>query len=138
MNTKLTFFLLAGILAVCLPLSAHHGNAAYDMKEVVLKGATVTSFSWANPHCIVTFDVKDDKGNLAHWASELGSPSAITLVGWTKSSIRPGDVITVYIHQSKTNNRVGRISHITLADGTSLPKTSPGASPSKAEENSSY
>jgi Family of unknown function (DUF6152) len=137
MNTKLVaFFLLAGILAVCLPMSAHHGNAAYDMKEVVLKGATVTSFSWANPHCIVTFDVKDDKGNVAHWASELGSPSAISLVGWTKTSIKPGDVITIYIHQSKTNNRVGRISHILLADGTPLPK--PGASQDGGEENSSY
>jgi hypothetical protein len=122
MNTRLVaFFFLAGFLAVCLPASGHHGASAYDeSKEVVLKGAMVTKFAWANPHTIIQFDVKDDKGNLVHWAGELGSPSAITLQGWTKASIQPGDVITVYIHQSKTGNPVGRISHIVLADGTSL------------------
>jgi len=122
MNTKLiAFYLLAGFLAVCLPASAHHGASAYDeSKEVVLKSATVTKFAWANPHTIIQFDAKDDKGNVVHWAGELGSPSAITLQGWTKASIQPGDVITVYIHQSKTGNPVGRISHIVLADGTSL------------------
>jgi uncharacterized protein DUF6152 len=122
MNTRLVaFFFLAGFLAACLPASGHHGASAYDeSKEVVLKGAMVTKFAWANPHTIIQFDVKDDKGNLVHWAGELGSPSAITLQGWTKASIQPGDVITVYIHQSKTGNPVGRISHIVLADGTSL------------------
>lgn len=122
MNTRLVaFFFLAGFLAVCLPASGHHGASAYDeSKEVVLKGAMVTKFAWANPHTIIQFDVRDDKGNLVHWAGELGSPSAITLQGWTKASIQPGDVITVYIHQSKTGNPVGRISHIVLADGTSL------------------
>ena len=100
---------------------AHHGAVAYDeSKEVVLKGATVTKFAWANPHSIIQFDVKDDNGKVVHWAGELGSPSAITLQGWTKASVQSGDVITVYIHQAKTGNPVGRISHIMLADGTQL------------------
>jgi len=128
MKTRLVaLFSLAGFLAVCLPLSAHHGNAAYDeSKVVVLKNATVTKFAWANPHTIIAFDVKDDKGNLVHWSSELGSPSALTLLGWTKVSIQPGDVITVYIHQSKTGNPVGRASQIVLADGTALKDSSGG------------
>jgi len=114
-------------LSACLPIYAHHGNAAYDeSKEVVLKGATVTQFAWANPHTIITFDVKDDSGKVIHWAGELGSPSALTNLGWTKASIRPGDVITVYIHQTKTGNPVGRISHIALADGSQLKDSSGG------------
>ena len=121
MKTKLIGFLsLAGILAVCLPALAHHGNAAYDMKEVTLKGATVTDFLWANPHSIITFDAKDATGKMAHWAGELGSPSALTNLGWNKVSVTKGDVITVYIHQSKTGNPVGRITHIELPDGTTL------------------
>jgi len=112
--------LLAGVLAACLPMFAHHGNAAYDMKEVEVKGATVTDFLWANPHTIIQFDVKDEKGNVAHWAGELGSPSALANLGWTKVSVTKGDVITVYIHQSKTSNPVGRITRIVLADGSSL------------------
>ena len=128
MKTKRVAFLsLAATLAVCLPMFAHHGNVAYDeSKVVVLKGAVVTKFAWANPHSIVTFDVKDDKGKLEHWAAELGSPSALSLLGWTKVSVQPGDPITVYIHQSKTGNPVGRIDHIVLADGSSLRDSSGG------------
>ena len=130
---------VASILAAGFPVSAHHGNAAYDeSKEVVLKNATVTKFVWANPHCIISFDVKDDKGNLVHWNSELGSPSAISLVGFTKTSVGPGDVVTIYIHQAKTRNPVGRISRIVLPDGTSLPKYADGVSPYRNSGNSSY
>jgi hypothetical protein len=99
---------------------AHHGNAAYDGSVVELKNATVTKLSWANPHTIVEFDVKDDKGQPVHWAAELGSPSALGLLGWTKTSLSPGDVITVYVHQAKTKNPVGRIDHVVLADGSVL------------------
>ena len=118
MRTRLAvFFSLVAILAVGIPAVAHHGNAAYDMNEVMLKNATVTDFVWANPHTIITFDTKDENGNVLHWAGELGSPSALGNLGWTKASVSKGDVITVYIHKSKTNNPVGRITHIVLADG---------------------
>jgi hypothetical protein len=122
MNTRFVAFLsLVGLLVVCVPVSAHHGAAAYDeSKEVVLKNASVTRFTWANPHTIIEFDAKDEKGNVIHWAGEMGSPSAVTVQGWNKASIQSGDVITIYIHQSKTGNPVGRISHVVLADGTQL------------------
>ena len=121
------FVALVAVIALCAPVWAHHGNAAYDeSKVVILKGATVTKFAWANPHSIITFDARDDKGKVEHWAAELGSPSALTLIGWTKASVQPGDTITVYIHQSKTGNPVGRIEHIVLSDGSSLRDSSGG------------
>ena len=119
-RSALAVLLLAAIFAVVLPLAAHHGNAAYDMNEFTIKGATVTDFFWANPHTIITFDVKDDSGKIAHWSGELGSPSALTNLGWTKVSLSKGDVVTIYIHRSKTNNPVGRITRVELPDGTSL------------------
>lgn len=111
----------ATILLLSVPLFAHHGNAAYETsKAVVLKGATVTKFVWGNPHTFLMFDVKDDKGNVVHWAGEAGSPSSLSLLGWTKDSVQAGDTITVYIYQSKTGRPVGRLNHIVLADGTTL------------------
>ena len=118
--------LLAGVLAVSAPAFAHHGNAAYDSNVTMLKDATVTKMAWANPHTIVQFDVKNDKGDVEHWSAELGSPSALGLIGWNKTSLMPGDVITVYIHQAKTKNPVGRIEHIVLADGSQLRDSSGG------------
>jgi len=120
MKSRLAIFL--GLVLVCLLAGgaafAHHGNVAYNMKDiVVLKNATVTKFFWANPHCILAFDIKDDSGNVTHWAAEAGSPSSLALLGWSRTVIEPGDVITVNLFQSKTGNPVGRLQKIVLADG---------------------
>ena len=117
--------LLGGLPTVCGPLFAHHGSASYKTdKVVVLKQATVTKFLWANPHTMLLFDVKDEKGNVSHWAGEAGSPSAVRLLGWTKNSLQAGDVITVHLYPSKFESHVGRLDKIVLADGTTL-KDSP-------------
>jgi hypothetical protein len=113
----LSVALLLGGLAFCGPLLAHHGTAAYADKIVVMKDATVTKFVWSNPHNIVLFDVKDDSGNIVHWAGEMGSPSATGLLGWNRNSLQPGDVITVYIFPAKSGNPVGRLNKIMFADG---------------------
>jgi hypothetical protein len=117
----------AGVVALAAPVFAHHGNAAYDNTVTTLKSATVTRLVWANPHTIVLFDTKDDKGEAVHWTAELGSPSALSNVGWTRASLMPGDMVTIYIHQAKTKNPVGRIQRIVLADGSELRDSGGGA-----------
>lgn len=107
-----------GVFGVCGSTWAHHGSAAYADEVTILKDATVTKFQWANPHSFVMFDVKDDKGEIAHWAAEAGSPSALSLIGWSKAAIQPGDKITVYVFQSKSGNPVGRLNKVVLEDGT--------------------
>ena len=125
-NKLLMFLALLGVVpSVCDPLLAHHGSASYKTDNVVvMKQATVTKFLWANPHTMLLFDVKDDKGNISHWAGEAGSPSAIRLLGWNKNSLQPGDMITVHLYPSKFERNVGRLDKIVLADGTTL-KDSP-------------
>jgi hypothetical protein len=118
--------LLGGFLAVCGPLFGHHGSAAYGRKVVILKPATVVKFRWANPHTLVLFDVKDDDGNVAHWAGETGSAESIKPLGWTKNTLQPGDLITVYIYPHKFDKAFGRIDKIILADGKTLRDSSRG------------
>jgi hypothetical protein len=117
--------LLGGVLTFCCPSFAHHGSASYKTDKVlVLKQATVTKFVWANPHAMLLFDVKDDKGNITHWAGEAGSPSAVRVLGWNKNSLQPGDIVTVHLYPSKFETNVGRLEKIVLADGSVL-KDSP-------------
>ena len=116
----LALSVLTGFIALCSPAFAHHGSSAYSDKVTILKDATVTKFQWGNPHSIVVFDVNDDKGKTVHWAGEAGSPSALSLIGWSKNAIQPGDKITVYIFQAKSGNPVGRLNKVVLADGTEL------------------
>jgi|SRR5579872_352427 len=113
---------LIGVLpALSIPLSAHHGSTSYKTdRVVVLEHVTVTKFVWANPHTMLLFDAKDDKGEIAHWAGEAGSPAAVRQFGWNKNSVLPGDVVTVHLYLSKFENNVGRLEKIVLADGTTL------------------
>lgn len=129
MRSKLmSFVLVIAFLTICAPVFAHHGAAAYDMsKPLIMKGAVVTKYLWANPHALVFFDAKDDKGSTTHWSVELGSPSAIALTGWNRVSLKAGDVITVYMFAAKNGNPVGRINKIVLADGTLLRDSQTGA-----------
>jgi len=120
--------LMAGLLAVCGTGFAHHGATAYDMKApMIFKGAVVTQYSWINPHVLIFFDYKDEQGNVQHWTAETGSPSAVTLMGWSRTSLKPGDVVTVYVWRSKTGQPVARLNKITLADGTLLRDSQTGA-----------
>ena len=112
--------LAGGLFIVCPSVSAHHGNAAYSDKMTEFKSATVTKWLWSNPHCIVEFDVKDDSGKVTSWTAETGSPEALRLAGWSKTSLRPGDVITIDLHAAKTGAPAGRFTKITKADGTVL------------------
>ena len=121
------FVLCVGFLAVCGSALAHHGNAAFAEKPIALKQATVTKFAWANPHSLIEFDAKDDKGKVQHWIAETAAPQALVLIGWSKSSLAPGDVITVYMYQAKTGNPAGRLNKIVLADGSELHDTQVGS-----------
>ena len=107
--------------ASCRPLFAHHGSASYKTDQVVvLKQAIVTKYLWVNPHTMLLFDVKDDEGNVSHWTGEAGSPSAVRLLGWTRNSFQPGDVVTVQLYPSKFESNVGRVEKIVLAKGVTL------------------
>jgi len=123
------FFLLAGVLTVTFSASAHHGNAAFSDKVTEFKNVTVTKFAWANPHCLVEFDAKDANGKVVNWSAESGSPEALRLTGWNKNSLRPGDVITIYVHTAKTGAPAGRLTKVVLADGTTLGDTQGNAAP---------
>jgi len=121
MKTKLAaFFLLAGTLTASVPMSAHHGNAAYENKSIELKEATVTRFLWSNPHSLLYFDVKDESGKAVNWGAETNSPSILKASGWTKEVVKPGDKITVILHPSKAGTPVGVIQTLTLPNGKAL------------------
>jgi hypothetical protein len=117
-NKLITIFL--GALAVSAPLFAHHGTAAYDTDKKITLKATVTQWFWANPHCFLKFDAKDDKGNVVHWATETSNPSDMVNLGWSKDTFKPGDEITVTFTPVKNGNPVGRVDSVVLANGQTL------------------
>jgi len=112
-----------GILAIAVPLIAHHGTGvAYDTEKVVTLKGTVTEWIWANPHCGLLFDVTDDKGNIVHWGAELTNPHALSEAGFSKDVFKPGDKITITGHLAKSGAPRMESSRIVLADERVLPE----------------
>jgi Family of unknown function (DUF6152) len=99
---------------------AHHGLSAYDEKNPTTLKGTVTEFAWSNPHAQIYFDVKDDKGNVAHWACETLNPARLVRAGWSRHSLNPGDQITISLIVAKSGAPVGFLRKLVLADGTEL------------------
>ena len=121
-NTKVPALaaLIAGLLGMGSPVLAHHGDAAYSATPLVMKDCVVTEFAWMNPHSLIKFDHKDANGVVQHWTMEIGSPPSMALLGWSRTTLRPGDVITAYVYQAKSGVLVGRTNKVILADGTVL------------------
>jgi len=110
-------------LVVSIPLAAHHGAATlYGTKTVTLKG-TVKSWSWSNPHCLLTFDVKGNDGKMVEWITETQAPSTIYPMGFRKDIFKPGDQVTVIVQPAKNDRPNGRLMSAVLADGTKVGTT---------------
>lgn len=121
MRTRLiTVFTAVGLSIVSVPLFAHHANAVFDIgKRVTLKG-TVTEWFWANPHCLLRVDVKDDRGNVVHWIGETQAPPNMIPFGWSRSSFKAGDEVTLTLEPVKNGQPLGRLLQAVFADGKTL------------------
>jgi hypothetical protein len=106
------------LAAVAIPLYAHHAFAAeYDSNKPVKLTGTVTKLEWLNPHARFYIDTKDETGKIVNWDFELASPNGLMRRGWTRNSLKPGDVVTVDGFRAKSGLPVGNARSVTLADG---------------------
>jgi len=120
MSSKLitVCFLSAVILMVCSPVLAHHGSGvSYDLSKVMTMEGTVTEFQWRNPHVYVMYDVKDAQGNVVNWGAETHAPVVCENQDhWTKSTLKPGDKITIGVFPSKLGSPRGLLAKIVMTD----------------------
>jgi hypothetical protein len=116
--------LILTLMAVCGPTSAHHGNSAYDEEHQIDVSGTVTEFVWSNPHCQVYLDVKDKQGNVVNWSIETQSPGILRRNTWSKTTLKPGDQITITLAPAKNGAAVGfsgnKLGKVIFSDGRVL------------------
>ena len=114
------FAIVVGLLAVSSSTFAHHGTANYDMTKVVTLKGTVTDFQFINPHTLILFDVKNEKGIVEHWQAEATSPNHLVRAGWTKNIVKSGDEITISGFRAKNGSTVMRFQKMVLAGGQEI------------------
>jgi len=107
-------FLFAVLLGV--PLAAHHSfSAEYGNEPVSLKGA-VTKIEWQNPHVFFYIDVRDEQTEkVTNWALEMGAPAVIQRLGWTRTSMKVGDVVIVSGTKAKNGKPLANARTVIMA-----------------------
>ena len=104
-----------------MPLAAHHSFAAEydDTKPVTLKGI-VTRFDWTNPHVYFYLDVTDASGKITNWALEFASPAELERSGWTRDSLKVGEVVSVEGSLARDGSKLAGGKSVVLANGKKL------------------
>lgn len=92
---------VALVIALVVPLRAHHGDAGRYDEEVITVTGTVVALQMVNPHTHIIFDVVQD-GKTVRWQAELGTPQQlIAQYGWTPQTIKTGMKLTMIGRQLK-------------------------------------
>jgi len=113
----IVFAMVVG-LSVPLPLIAHHtASTLYTEKLVTVKG-TVKTWLWSNPHCLLTFDVRGDDGQVVLWRAETQAPNTAYTEGYRANSFKLGDEVTVTMRAAASGGPFGLLAQVVLADGT--------------------
>lgn len=112
-------FLIITLVSAAMPLSAHHSWPVSFDRLVTVKGKVI-DFRWANPHPMITLEVQANDGRAEKW--EVGGPAIIRMEanGWTKTTVKPGDVITGIGYQFSDGQKILRLERIVLADGKEI------------------
>ena len=112
------------LLLVARPVLAHHAGILYDKEHPVTVTGTVTEFMFTNPHAQIHFEVKDESGTVEKWVAETAGPQRLLRLGWNKSTLKPGDKITVMGAPFKDGRKILSIGKLT---GGNAPVLTQGA-----------
>jgi len=120
MRAAVISFAFAGVLLLASPAHSHHSNVAYEVTKVVTITGVVKEFRWVNPHTWLHLMVDDASGGKVEWQVEGRAPGVLLRAGWTKTSLKAGEKVTVDMSPAKDGTKVGIIARITKEDGTIL------------------
>ncbi|MEP7247286.1 MAG: DUF6152 family protein [Gammaproteobacteria bacterium] len=112
-----TLMLGAALVAFSTPAWVHHSGAMFDREKQTTIAGTVTEFVWTNPHASFRVDVPNAAGKVENWAIEMNSPNNLVHIGWKRTTLKPGDKVTVKINPLRDGRPGGLYVGITLPDG---------------------
>src|ERR1700680_3349283 len=116
-----SLLIVVGLLIAGMPASAHHSvQAQFALNKPITVAGVVTKVEWINPHSYLYLDVKDESGNVKHWAFEMAGPGALRRAGLSRADrggLKAGDTVTISAVAAKDGTASGLIKDVTLPDG---------------------
>jgi hypothetical protein len=115
----------AAAVVVALTLAstsaAHHSPAVFDLRKEVTLTGVVTAFQFRNPHLFIHVEVADGTDLDGEWEVEAQSPRIMTLYGWSRKSLAPGDRVAVVVNPpQQRGKRLALGRSVVKSDGTTL------------------
>jgi len=118
MRTKLfVAAVVTALLRAGTPVAAHHSFAAeFDASRPFKLTGVVTKVEWQNPHTIFYLDITDEQTKkVTNWSFEMGSPNGLMRNGWTRNTLKIGDVVTVEGSLARDGSPYGNAQAVVLA-----------------------
>lgn len=115
-----------GIIATLFWASAHahHSYAMFDGSKHRTVQGTIAKFEWGNPHVFVwLYVLRQSKHGYELYGIESDSINELRRGGWTKSSLKPGEVVTLEFFALRDGRNGGHLIKVRRADGTTLAGT---------------
>lgn len=119
MKASVALVSLLLLVVSAAPLSAHHSWPVNNTQLVTVRG-TVMDFAWENPHPTIRLEVRTDDGKVETWM--VGGPAINRMEanGWTRTTVKKGDVITGTGYQFSDGQKIIRLERIVMADGKEM------------------
>ncbi|MEP7247559.1 MAG: DUF6152 family protein [Gammaproteobacteria bacterium] len=102
------------------PALVHHSGAMFDRTRVIEINGVVQELSWTNPHASFRVAVADKKGETQVWAIEMNGVSNLIQEGWKRSTLKPGDKVSVKVNPLRDGRPGGWYIGIALPSGVKL------------------
>ena len=116
---RVLFSIIVGVawLLAAVPAAPHHSFAAeFDVSRSIELTGTVTRVQWTNPHAWLHIDVEDDDNNVQSWAIELLGINALIRRGWTRDTVKAGDVVSIEGFGARDGRNTGNASMVTMVN----------------------
>lgn len=117
---------LSALACALMPFGAahaHHSFAAFFGDEIVKVEGKVTSFRFQNPHGTIVLEVPGPDGGVREWRVETNAPVVLMRRGWSRTSIKAGDVVTVEGWLARDGKRYLRLRQAFRANGARVGET---------------